>query len=113
MVEGSQIDWGGHDNSTPDIVQELLDMDRALGISLKFAQENRETRVIVTADHETGGMTINGGDFNKGTVTVRYTTSSHTAVMVPVFAFGPGAEMFQGIYNNTDLFKKMKLLFGF
>ena len=113
MVEGSQIDWGGHDNSTPYIVQEVLDMDRALGIALKFAQENRETLVIVTADHETGGMTINGGDFDKGSVTARYTTSSHSAVMVPVFAFGPGAQEFMGIYKNTDLFEKMKQLFGF
>ncbi|MFO7940067.1 MAG: alkaline phosphatase, partial [Bacteroidales bacterium] len=39
-----------------------------------------------------------------------YTTDYHTGVMVPVFAFGPGAEEFMGIYDNTDVFKKMKKL---
>lgn len=113
MVEGSQIDWGGHDNSTPYIVHEMLDMDRALGIALSYACENRETLVIVTADHETGGMTINGGNFEKGSVTARYTSTGHSAVMVPVFAYGPGAEEFLGIYDNTDVFNKIKRLFGF
>lgn len=113
MVEGSQIDWGGHANSTPYIVNEMLDMDIAVGLALEFAAQNRETLVIVTADHETGGMTINGGNFETGTITARYTTGNHTAVMVPVFAFGPGAEEFMGIYNNTDIFHKIKKLFGF
>ncbi len=113
MVEGSQIDWGGHANSTPYIVNEMLDMDIAVGKALEFAAQNRETLVIVTADHETGGMTINGGSYSTGTISARYTTTDHSAVMVPVFAYGPGAEEFIGIYNNTDIFMKIKKLFGF
>lgn len=113
MIEGSQIDWGGHANSTPYIVGEVLDTDRAIGAALKFAAQNRETLVIVASDHETGGMTINDGSFDALTVTARYTTTDHTAVMVPVFAYGPGAEEFMGIFDNTDLFKKMMKLFGF
>lgn len=113
MIEGSQIDWGGHANSTPYIVQEALDFDRAVGAALEFAAANGETLVIVTADHETGGMTLNGGSDEQHTVKARYTTGDHTAVMVPVFAYGPGAENFMGIYKNTDIFEKMKALFKF
>jgi alkaline phosphatase len=113
MIEGSMIDWGGHDNSTPYIVGEMLDFDRAIGAALEFAAKDGETLVIVTADHETGGMTINGGSFKEHTVTAKYTSPDHTAVMVPTFAYGPGAEAFIGIYDNTDLFVKMMNLFGY
>ncbi len=113
MVEGSMIDWGGHANNTGYIVQETLDFDRAIGKALKFAATNKETLVIVTADHETGGMTIEGGSMTEGKVDGNYTTGGHTAVMVPVFAYGAGADKFAGIYNNTEVFAKMKALFGF
>jgi len=113
MVEGSQIDWGGHDNSTDYIVEELLDFNRACEVAMDFARENPNTLVIVTTDHETGGMGLNGGSFTDHTVDAGYTTGGHTGVMVPVFAFGPGAEEFQGIYDNTEIFEKMKQLYGF
>ncbi|MCA1745202.1 MAG: alkaline phosphatase [Bacteroidales bacterium] len=113
MIEGSQIDWGGHANSTPYIVGEMLDFDRAVGAALEFAAKDGETLVIVTADHETGGMTINGGSFEEHSVTAKYTSTNHTAVMIPTFAYGPGAEAFIGIYDNTDLFVKMMTLFGY
>lgn len=107
MVEGSQIDWGGHDNHTPYTVSEMLDFDRAIGKALEFAARDGHTLVIVTADHETGGMSINGGDRNTGAVAARYTSGNHTAVMVPVFAWGPQAVLFGGIQDNTDVYKKM------
>lgn len=111
MVEGSQIDWGGHQNNTAYIVEEVLDFDKAVGAALAFAAKDKHTLVIVTADHETGGMGINGGSMEKGEVTGGYTTGNHTGVMVPVFAFGPGADQFTGFYDNTDIPKKiMKLL---
>ena len=113
MVEGSMIDWGGHDNNTTYIVEETLDFDRAIGKALEFASSNKETLVVITADHETGGMTITGGDIEKGEVTGKYTTKGHTAVMVPVFAYGAGAEKFTGVYKNTEVFDKIKEAFGF
>lgn len=113
MVEGSQIDWGGHDNDTPYIVDEMIDFDRAVGLAIDFAQKDGNTLVIVTADHETGGMSLNGGNFSSGEVTAKYTTGDHTGVMVPVFAFGPGSDRFRGIYENTDIFKKMMEAYGF
>lgn len=110
MVEGSQIDWGGHANETDYIVQEMIDFDRAIGLALDFAEKDGETLVIVTADHETGGFALAGGDFAKGTVKGAFTSTKHTAVMVPVFAYGPGAEWFTGIQENIDLYKHMMQL---
>lgn len=113
MIEGSQIDWGGHDNDTEYIVDEMLDFDRTVGLVLDFAEKDGNTLVIVTADHETGGMGLSSGDINKGKVKAGYVTSDHTSVMVPVFAFGPGSELFRGIYENTHIFHKMMESYGF
>jgi len=110
MVEGSQIDFLAHENKTPGVVLETLDFDRAIGAALKFAAANRETLIIVTADHETGGMTLNGGDYKKGTVTGKFTSGGHTGIAVPVYAFGPGAGQFTGFMENTDIAKKMMKL---
>ncbi|HOY51353.1 MAG TPA: alkaline phosphatase, partial [Prolixibacteraceae bacterium] len=110
MVEGSQIDWGGHAMNTIYVVEEMLDFDRAIGEALDFAARDRETLVIVTADHETGGMSVTGGNLYTGMVQGSFTSDDHTAVMVPVFAWGPGAEEFMGIMDNTDVHKKMKKL---
>jgi alkaline phosphatase len=107
MIEASQIDWGGHANSTPYIVSETLDLDKAVGKALAFAAQNKETLIIVTADHETGGMAVTGGNLQTGKVEAQYVWGNHTALMVPVFAFGPGADKFTGIYDNTDIPKKI------
>lgn len=107
MVEGSQIDWGSHNNNTTHVVREMMDFDRAIGQALEFAHADGETLIVVTADHETGGMAISGGDIEKGTVSAEYTTGGHTAVMVPVFAYGPGAENFTGILKNTEIGKRI------
>ncbi|MEI8113490.1 MAG: alkaline phosphatase [Bacteroidia bacterium] len=113
MVEGSQIDWGGHENDTRYIVIEMLDFDRAIGKALEFAAKDGETLIIVTADHETGGFSLNGGDMKTGMVKGAFTTGEHTAVMVPVFSYGPGAENFTGIMENTDIPKKIIDLLDF
>jgi len=113
MIEGSQIDWGGHANNQNDVIQETLDFDKAVGIALDFAEKDGHTLVIVTADHETGGVTITGGNILKHQVELSFSTKGHTAVMVPVYAFGPGAQEFGGIYENTAIFDKMVKLYGF
>jgi alkaline phosphatase len=107
MIEGAQIDWGGHANNADYVIQELLEFDQVVGEILKFAQEDGETLVIVTGDHETGGMTINlGSQMNK--LVTNFTTEGHSGTLIPVFAYGPGAELFSGIYENTALHKKMR-----
>jgi alkaline phosphatase len=113
MIEGSQIDWGGHANDVAYIVDEMVDFDNAVGKALEFAAKDGETLVIVTADHETGGLGIIGGSIATGDVQGAFLVKDHTATMVPVFAFGPGSEMFTGVQDNTDIFKKCVKLFGF
>ncbi len=110
MIEGSQIDWGGHSQSTVQVVDETLDFDKAVGEALEFAAKDKRTLIVITADHETGGMTVLDGDFETGMVKAGYSTESHTPMMVPVLAWGPGAEEFTGFMKNTDVHDKMKKL---
>jgi len=113
MVEASQIDWGGHANDGNFVIEETWDLDVAVGKALEFAEKEGNkgnTLVIVTADHETGGMTIPGGNMEDNSVLVDFSTISHTGVVVPVFAFGAGAEEFTGFYENTELFDKISSL---
>ena len=111
MVEGSQIDWGGHDNDADYLIQELLDFDKTLGVALDFAKKNGETLIIVTADHETGGFTLasDGSDYSK--IKPSFSTPGHSATMVPVFAEGPGAIHFNGIFESNEIYHKMMVLF--
>jgi len=113
MVEGSQIDWAGHGNQAVNLIDETLDFDKAIGLALDFAAADGNTLVIVTADHETGGVTIIDGNIHKHEAILNFSTTNHSAVMVPVFAFGPGAENFTGIFENTAIFDKMVKLYGF
>ncbi|MBN1132574.1 MAG: alkaline phosphatase, partial [Bacteroidales bacterium] len=113
MIEGSQIDWGGHDNDEAYVVSEILDFDRAVKVALDFAEKDGETLVIVTADHETGGMVVLDGDPGSGKISTKFTTGGHTASLIPVYAFGPGAQNFTGIYENTEVMKRMLKAFDF
>ncbi|WP_338391760.1 alkaline phosphatase [Fulvitalea axinellae] len=113
MVEGSQVDWGGHANNTSMITEEVLDFDKTLGAVLEFAAKDGNTLVIVTADHETGGYSVPYGSMEKSEIVGRFTSPSHTAVMVPVFAFGPGSEEFMGTYENNEIYHKMMKAFRF
>jgi alkaline phosphatase len=106
VAEGSEIDGGGHNNDIAYTVEEMLDFDRAVGKALEFAEKDGKTLVVVTADHETGGLTLVDGDLKTGKITGRFSTSGHTGLMVPVFAYGPGAEEFDGIDENTSFFNK-------
>lgn len=113
MIEGSQIDWAAHANEAETTIDETLDFDRAVGAAIDFAKADGNTLVVITADHETGGVTILGGDIKSKQVQLNFSTTSHSAVMIPVYAYGPGAENFTGIYDNTDVPKKILKAFSF
>ncbi len=113
MVEGAKIDYAGHSNSLAGCISETLSFDLAVAEALRFADSNGETLVIVTADHETGGLVMVDGDRGKGLITARYTTDDHSPSMPPVFAYGPGAQHFRGVYWNYDICNKIKSLLGF
>jgi len=112
MIEGSQIDWAGHGNQVKYMIAEMNDFNQAVNRVLDLAEQDGETLVIVTADHETGGYTLgasgsNGYDADYSVISPTFATTNHSAAMVPVFSFGPGAEKFTGIYENTDIFHKL------
>jgi alkaline phosphatase len=101
MVEGSMIDWGAHENNLDYVVNEVIDMDKAVGKAVEFSKKNGNTLVIVTADHETGGLSLTGGNSREHKATANFSVKDHTAAMVPVFSMGPGSERFSGIIENT------------
>ncbi len=111
LVEGAQIDNGGHANSISTIITEMMDFDQAVGQSLGFADIEGETLVIITADHETGGLGIAGGN-NKGEVRADFLSVDHSGILVPLFAYGPQADKFTGVFDNTEVFHKIIAVLG-
>ena len=100
MIEGGQIDWAGHANDTPRAIRQMLKFDMAVKEALDFAREDGETLVIVTADHETGGLMITGNFDDPQT---HWATGGHTASDVPIYAYGPGAMRFAGTRDITEI----------
>ena len=96
MVEGAKIDYAGHSDCLPASIIETLSFNLAVAEALKFADSNGETLVVVTADHETGGLTILDGDLATGHVLAVYNSDDHTPSALPVFAYGPGSQHFTG-----------------
>lgn len=111
VVEGSQIDWGGHENNLDYAISELMDFDKAVGKALDFAERDGNTLVVITADHETGGLSLPTSDVKAkkpyADAGHHYSTHGHTSTMVPVYAFGKGAENFAGVYQNNDIYAKL------
>ena len=114
MVEGSQVDWAGHANNIDYLVAEMEDFEEAVKKAKSYAEQNKETLVIVTADHETGGLLIEPfkpTQYSAPEVKFSFNTGigygSHTGVPVPVYAYGPGSENFTGTLDNTDVYRAM------
>jgi alkaline phosphatase len=107
MIEGAKIDSYGHHNNVSGIVSEGIDFDRAITEAVKFADATGKTLVIVTADHETSGFSIPQGNLENGMIEGDFTTHDHTGTMVPIFAYGPQSQEFQGVYENNAVFGKI------
>ena len=110
MIEGSQVDWAGHENDSAYLLAELADLDVTIQRVLAMAKDNKETLIVITADHETGGLSLVGWDKKAKQPAMHFSTHEHTGIPVPVFAYGPGAEAFGGSYQNTQVFYKIKAL---
>lgn len=119
MIEGSQIDWESHATNKEGVIAEMNDFDDVIHTVMDFAEKNGETLVIVTADHETGGFALSPkweeDHWNYAEIEGRFYDDAkkenyeagHTATLIPVFAFGPGAVTFSGIYENTEIYHKI------
>lgn len=103
MIEGSSIDDWCHRQKVGHMAEELFDFDRTIGKVLKWAEQDGETLVIVTADHATGGLTLVGGSLEDRSVKVHFSTKGHNGILVPVFAYGPHAEEFVGVHENGEI----------
>jgi alkaline phosphatase len=111
MIEGADIDHGGHANQIKQCIDEYRSFDKVIGKALEFADKDGETLVLVTSDHETGGLIILDGNYKTGTVVGTFTTHDHTGLPVPLLSYGPGATDFTGFIQNADIPKKiLKLL---
>ncbi len=110
MVEGSQIDWACHNNDSLYLAAEMADFEDMLNAVLDFAERDGQTLVVVTADHETGGLTLLKGSIEEGVSRPSWSTGGHSGVMVPVFSYGPGANLFSGVMQNTDFYNKLMML---
>lgn len=116
VVEGSQIDWGGHAKDYDYVFAEMVDFNETVGVVMDYAEKDGNTLVIVTADHETGGLSLSTGSYTDSDGNIRgdydqvqpgFNTSSHTAALIPVFAYGPGAQDFQGFYENNEIYTRI------
>ena len=103
MVEGSQIDWAGHRNDAEYLMTEIESFDDAIGASLDFAIQDGETLVVIVADHETGGLSLTATQENNTKMQVSWSTGGHTAIPIPLSAYGPHAIEFSGWHKNTML----------
>ncbi|WP_405606265.1 alkaline phosphatase [Polaribacter sp. Asnod1-A03] len=111
MIEAAKIDHAGHSNDTAGILAESIDFDKAITEALIFADNNPETLVIITADHETSGFSIPQGDVKKHQIEGYFASYDHSAIMIPIFAYGAKSNEFQGVYENNEVFHKiMKVL---
>src|SRR5690606_28294540 len=113
MVEGAKIDSYAHANNVAGVVTEGIDFDTAITEAIAFADRTGNTLVVITADHETGGMTLPQGNLEDSIVEGDFTTDDHTASMVPIFAYGPRSQEFQGISENNEVYHKIIKVLGF
>lgn len=113
MIESAIIDGYGHNNDGEGMVIEMKEFNCTLQKMIDYVNQHPETLLVVTADHETGGTGVyyNGHKpGNEGPLKMNFSTSGHTGTVVPVFAYGAGAENFAGVMKNTDIPKKIEEL---
>lgn len=113
MVEGAQIDHNGHANNVGGIVSEGIDFDQAITEAIQFADKTGNTLVIITADHETSGFSIAQGNIKEKMIEGDFTSFDHTGTLVPIFSYGPHSDFFTGVYENNEVFHKIKQVLDF
>lgn len=110
MVEGACIDKSSHSNKYEGMVKEVLDFDKAVTAAIKFAEKDGNTLVIISADHETGGLILGDGKPEAGSTDGFFSRGGHSATPVPLFAYGPSSHIFMGVQGNDEVSRKIMML---
>ncbi|MEO1023394.1 MAG: alkaline phosphatase [Bacteroidota bacterium] len=113
MVEASQIDWAGHRNDIAYMLREVDALDQTMASILEFAANDGETLVILTADHETGGLTLTEHQKDSNRIETSWASTHHTGTPILLSAYGPHAMQFSGWWDNTEVGRKVASLMGF
>ena len=106
MIESAIIDGYGHNNDSEGMIEEMKEFNGLLKALVAYVNAHPETLLVVTADHETGGTNVG---YKSHTVnqpeglTMTFSTKGHSGTVVPIFAYGAGAEKFQGIFKNMEI----------
>ena len=103
VIESGLIDYAGHYNNLEALVGEMLELDRAVGTALDWATNHPDTLILVTADHETGGLSVLQSNGQGNLPEVSWSTTGHTPFNVPVYLFGPLVDNFPGLLDNTGI----------
>ena len=105
MIEESQVDWGGHSNSAEYIQGEMESLNELVNFALDYQIEHPEVLVVLTSDHECGGVSVHDG--KDSNLDIRFTSDYHSANFVPVWSTGPGSEVFDAFMDNTEIGKQL------
>lgn len=129
MVEGGAVDWANHSNQTGRMIEEMISFDEAVGTVIDWIKRNggwNKNLLIVTGDHDSGLLLGPNGetdivDNGKGKLPgMKFFSSGHSNMIIPMFAQGAGSEMFRMLLSkdvdpvrgrwvdNTDIFRVMK-----
>jgi alkaline phosphatase len=112
LVECEITDEFGHSNDIEEVMNGMRELNDAVASVLEVAEGHGDTLVVVTADHDTGALAVVDGDYEEGRATVRWATGDHSTQWLPLFAFGPGADRFTGVLDNTEVGQLMAEALG-
>jgi alkaline phosphatase len=124
VVEGGRIDHAEHENKISDALADFFAFDDAIGHAMNYQEGDSTVTILVTADHDCGGPAITAtllgypsyddleSLVGENCPFVRWISDNHTGTMVPVFARGPGTDVFSGIQDNTDIHDNIVWLLG-
>ena len=112
IVENELTDSGGHDRDIKKVVRSLDAFDRAVQTATEWARRRHDVLILVTSDHETGGLEVLAPRGQGRAPKVRWRSRGHTAQPIPLFAQGLGAARFRGAHDNTHMFSLITAAVG-